>query len=111
MPAIHVRNVPEATVAALRERAERHGRSLEHEVLEILENAAAEPAPVRLVTTTTSVTSAWRREDIYGDEDEPERQPTKAEHVRIIEETLARHDTPGATAESIDAALREVRGE
>ena len=44
-------------------------------------------------------------------EDEPERQPTKAEHVRIIEETLARHDTPGATAESIDAALRETRGE
>lgn len=42
---------------------------------------------------------------------EPARQPTKAEHVRIIEETLARHDTPGATAESIDAALRDARGE
>lgn len=111
MPAIHVRNVPEATLAALRERAGRHGRSLEHEVLEILEKAAAETAPVRLVTTTTSARSTWRREDIYGDEDEPARQPTKSEHVQIIEETLARHDTPGATAESIDAALRDARGE
>lgn len=44
-------------------------------------------------------------------EDDPAREPTKAEHVRMIEETLARHDTPGASAESIDAALREVRGE
>jgi len=74
MPAIHVRNVPEATVSALRERAERHGRSMQQEVLEILENAAAEPvptqapAPIQLATTRTSVTATWRREDIYGDE-------------------------------------------
>ncbi|MPY76898.1 MAG: Arc family DNA-binding protein [Actinophytocola sp.] len=74
MPAIHVRNVPESTLSALRERAERHGRSMQQEVLEILENAAAEPvpaqapAPIQLVTTTTSVKATWRREDIYDDE-------------------------------------------
>lgn len=65
MPAIHVRNVPEATLAALRERAERHGRSLQMEVLAILEQAAAEPEPIKLVTAKTSGNSTWRREDIY----------------------------------------------
>ncbi len=39
------------------------------------------------------------------------RQRTKSEYVRIIEETLTRSDTPGATAESIDEALREARGD
>lgn len=42
---------------------------------------------------------------------ESARQRTKSEYVRIIEETLARKDTPGATAELIDEALREARGE
>ncbi len=39
------------------------------------------------------------------------RQRTKSEYVRIIEETLASKETPGATAESIDEALREARGD
>jgi plasmid stability protein len=74
MPAIHVRNVPERTIAALRERAARHGRSMQQEVLEILQAAATEvgrdelPAPIDLVTATTSGTTTWRREEIYGNE-------------------------------------------
>ncbi|MPY96568.1 MAG: Arc family DNA-binding protein [Actinophytocola sp.] len=74
MPAIHIRNVPEPTLAALRERAARHGRSMQQELLDILENAAAEsapaqpPRPIQLATTRTSVTATWRREDIYDDE-------------------------------------------
>jgi plasmid stability protein len=74
MPAIHVRNVPERTIAALRERAMRHGRSMQQEVLEILQAAATEVGhaeqlvPIDLVTVTTSGTSTWRREEIYGDE-------------------------------------------
>ncbi|HEX6338080.1 MAG TPA: hypothetical protein VFZ85_14055 [Jiangellaceae bacterium] len=74
MPAIHVRNVPESIVVALRERAQRHGRSMQEEIREILAAAASErPAaldvrPLNLVTANTSSTSSWRREEIYGDD-------------------------------------------
>ncbi|TNC26403.1 FitA-like ribbon-helix-helix domain-containing protein [Amycolatopsis alkalitolerans] len=47
MAAIHIRHVPEATLSALRERAARHGRSMQQELLDILELAAAEPVPVQ----------------------------------------------------------------
>lgn len=74
MAAIHVRNVPESTLAALRERAAHHGRSMQQEVLEILEAAAAVPvprqvpSPIQLVTAHTGGESTWRREDLYDDE-------------------------------------------
>jgi hypothetical protein len=47
---------------------------MQQEVLEILQAAATEVghaeqlAPIDLVTVTTSGTSTWRREEIYGDE-------------------------------------------
>ncbi len=71
--AIHVRNVPEPVVTALRERARRHGHSMQQEIRQILEEAAtARPPrealePVALTTVRTTVTSTWRREDMYGD--------------------------------------------
>lgn len=69
MPAIHIRNVPESTLIALRERAARHGRSMQQELLSILDSAAAEPIATRpFVTTRTSTTATWRREHIYNDE-------------------------------------------
>jgi plasmid stability protein len=74
MSALHVRNVPEATIAALRERAKRRGRSMQQEILNILEKAATEPLegeaqpPLELVTVNTRGTSTWRREEIYGDQ-------------------------------------------
>lgn len=61
-------------MAALRERAELHGHSMQQEVLKILEAAASEPVtgptlpPLRLVTVKTPGTSTWRREEIYGAE-------------------------------------------
>jgi plasmid stability protein len=61
-------------MTALRERARRHGRSMQHEVLEILDAAAKEPAthrkpqPIQLVTVKTRGTTTWRREEIYGGE-------------------------------------------
>lgn len=73
MLALHIRNVPEQVVAALRERAARHGQSMQQEVRQILEAAAMTPpspeapAPVRLTTVRTTGTSRWGREDIYGD--------------------------------------------
>jgi len=75
MVALNIRNVPEPVAAALRERASRHGHSLQQELLSILESAAAEPAspttappPVRLKTVRTGGTSTWSREEIYGNE-------------------------------------------
>lgn len=74
MPALHIRNVPEHLMAALREHAELHGHSTQQEVLKILEAAAAEPVtgrpppPLRLVTVKTSGASTWRRKEIYGAE-------------------------------------------
>jgi plasmid stability protein len=72
--ALHVRNVPEPLLAALRERAERHGRSMQQEVLGILAAAVSEPLetepvpPIRLVTVRKGKATTWRRKDMYDDE-------------------------------------------
>ena len=73
MTAIHVRNVPASVVTALRERAVRHGHSMQQEIRQILEEAATSRpprevlAPIPLTTVRTAATSTWRREEIYGD--------------------------------------------
>lgn len=73
MPAIHIRDVPESTIVALRERAQRRGHSMQQEIREILRAAATEqpPAeatpPIQLVTVKTPASSTWRREEIYDD--------------------------------------------
>jgi plasmid stability protein len=73
--AFNVRNVPEPVAAALRERASRHGHSLQQELLSILESAAAEPPPgteelppIQLKTVRTAGTHTWSRDDIYADD-------------------------------------------
>jgi len=63
----------EGLVRILRERARRHGRSLEQElraILDAAENApgAAPLPPIRLTTVRTVGGSTWSREEIYGDE-------------------------------------------
>ncbi|WP_162958237.1 FitA-like ribbon-helix-helix domain-containing protein [Nocardia yunnanensis] len=74
MAAIHIRNVSDTTLRALRERAHRHGRSMQQELLDIIEAAAAEPVvaekpePIELATVRTAGTSSWSREDIYDDD-------------------------------------------
>jgi plasmid stability protein len=74
MVALNVRNVPEPVAAALRERASKHGHSMQQELLLILEAAAAEPvsatavpSPIQLKTVRTVGSSSWSREEIYGD--------------------------------------------
>ncbi len=63
----------EGLVRTLRERAKRHGHSLQqelHAILELAENAPG-PAPlppIRLATVRTAGTSTWSREEVYGDE-------------------------------------------
>lgn len=76
MPALHVRHVPEETIALLKERAARHGRSLEAELREILTTAGAEPAgrldlawEDRLVLSDAPAPDReWTRADAYSDE-------------------------------------------
>lgn len=63
----------EGLVRILRERAKRHGRSLQQELRAILDAAENGPGPaplppIRLVTVRTAGSSAWSREEIYGDE-------------------------------------------
>ena len=73
MSAIHIRNVPEDVVAALKRRAAAHDRSLQQELVHILRDVArdappAEPVPaVELKTSTAAGTGSWRREEIYAD--------------------------------------------
>jgi plasmid stability protein len=50
MPSLHVRNVPPQVYAALKKRAARNGRSLNAEVIELLEDVAERE---RLGTTIT----------------------------------------------------------
>ncbi|WP_017934171.1 FitA-like ribbon-helix-helix domain-containing protein [Nocardioides sp. Iso805N] len=76
MPALHIRNVPEETVALLKERAARHGRSLEAELRAILGDAAAAGEPRvgisfgdRIVMATSDHVGPWTRDDYYRDVD------------------------------------------
>jgi antitoxin (DNA-binding transcriptional repressor) of toxin-antitoxin stability system len=62
---------PAGLVAALRERARRHGRSLQQEVHSILAEADESPTtlpPIQLKTVRTAASSRWSRAEIYGDE-------------------------------------------
>jgi len=60
-------------LTALRDRARRHGRSLEQEMRSILDAAKAADTrtplpPIRLHTVQVGGDSTWSREEIYGDE-------------------------------------------
>jgi plasmid stability protein len=73
MSSIHIRDVPEPVMAALRERARRHGQSMQRELHQILVEATANRspdtaiAPLALHTVRANSSSTWRREEIYGD--------------------------------------------
>ena len=66
--------MPEPLLSALHERAAANGRSLQQEVLTILEAAIHTPVPrqgdgpIQLVTVRTSTDATWRRDDMYDDE-------------------------------------------
>ncbi|GAB2460957.1 hypothetical protein GCM10027062_45610 [Nocardioides hungaricus] len=74
MSAVHIRNVPEETVARLKERAAVNGRSLEAELRLVLDEAAAQPRGRRrrslnLTTVSTGRTEPFNRADVYGEDD------------------------------------------
>jgi plasmid stability protein len=78
MPAVTIRNLPEATHRALKVRAARHGRSTEAEIRDILQNAVRPRERIRL----GSALSAIGRE-FGGAELDIERDRTPAEITRF----------------------------
>lgn len=74
MQAVHIRDVPEETLEALRRRAARSGHSMQQELRAVLTRAANEPADdvpprvLRLHTVTTGRSEAFDRADFYDDD-------------------------------------------
>lgn len=75
MPALHIRDVSEETVAAIKRRAARHGHSIQQELREVLDIAAAEPVAgarprtLDLRTVATGHRAPFERADFYGDDE------------------------------------------
>lgn len=75
MTALHIRDVPEETVAALKRRAARRGHSVQQEMREALAKAAAEPVhggrphPLNLRTVETGRVESFDRSDFYDDDE------------------------------------------
>ncbi|MCH7227995.1 FitA-like ribbon-helix-helix domain-containing protein [Haloferula sp. A504] len=72
MKSLHIREVPEETVERLKRRAARHHRSLQGELLTLLEEAAREviepePDEFALLTVKAGGRQNWTREAIYED--------------------------------------------
>ncbi len=74
MAAIHIQDVPDEVLEALKNRARRRERSLQGELRHILSSAAqSEPrkpklAPLKLRFSDATPRSSWNREEIYGDD-------------------------------------------
>ena len=76
MAAVHIRNVPDETVALLKRRAVSHGRSLEAELRDILATAAESASRTEVgfsagltLCYATESPREWTRNDAYGYED------------------------------------------
>ena len=74
MSAVHIRDVPDEVLAALKRRAARHDRSLQKELRHILtliarDEPAPEPLPPIALKLSDAVPgSTWRRSEIYDDD-------------------------------------------
>ena len=74
MSAIHIRNVPDVVIQHLKQRAKANNRSMQKEVLSILEAAIADQVktepwqPIKLVMAPESTNGSWRREDLYNED-------------------------------------------
>ncbi len=74
MPAVHIRDIPDEVLEALKHRARRRERSLQGELRHILTSVAQSESPreqlppLRLHFSDASPQTAWSREDIYNDD-------------------------------------------
>ena len=78
VPAVTIRNLPEATHLALKARATRNGRSTEAEIREILENAVRPKDRVKLGTLLAEI---GRRAGLRDEDLDFVRDKTPAEPV------------------------------
>ncbi|SNS40382.1 hypothetical protein SAMN06309944_0117 [Micrococcales bacterium KH10] len=75
MPAVHIRDVPDETLAAIKRRAARHGVSVQHEIREALTRLANEPthgsrpSPLQLFTVETGHSDSFDRTEFYDDDE------------------------------------------
>lgn len=75
MPALHIRDVPDETVAAIKRRAARHGVSVQQELREALARLAEEPIEgsrprrLQLITVETGRTEPFDRATFYDDDE------------------------------------------
>ena len=70
MAAVTIRNLPEATHRALKARADRHGRSTEAEIRDILENAVRPEQRIRLGSELAAIGREFGGVDLDLDRDE-----------------------------------------
>ncbi len=75
MSALHIRDVPEEKVTAIKRRAARRGHSVQQELREVLEKVAAEPVAggcprrLNLATVATGRSEPFGRTDFYDDDE------------------------------------------
>jgi plasmid stability protein len=70
MPAVTIRNIPEATHRALKVRAAQHGRSTEAEIRDIIESAVRPPERVRLGSELAAISREFGGVDLVIERDE-----------------------------------------
>lgn len=74
MTELHIRGVPEETIAAIKRRAARRGVSVQQELREALERIADEPSEgsqgreLQLITVETGRTESFDRSELYDDD-------------------------------------------
>ncbi|RNI20301.1 FitA-like ribbon-helix-helix domain-containing protein [Flexivirga caeni] len=75
MPALHIRDVPDETVAAIKRRAARHGVSVQQELRAALARLAEEPVEgsrphsLQLMTVETGRAEPFDRATFYDDDE------------------------------------------
>jgi len=78
MPAVVIRNLPEATHRALKQRAKQHGRSTEAEIRAILENTVRPAKRLRLGSALAAI-----GRELGGVELDIKRDPTPSEPLDL----------------------------
>jgi hypothetical protein len=76
MSSLLIRDIPETTLQAFKRRAARHHRSLQKEIIFLLEESARmspqgdnpEHRSLRLKTVKTKNKAPWERSDLYGED-------------------------------------------
>jgi plasmid stability protein len=77
MPAVTVRNLPEATHRALKARAAKHGRSTEAEIRDIIESAVRPVNRVRLGSELAELGRKYGGVDISVERDQSPTPPVR----------------------------------